>query len=185
MTRPTKEVRVIATGGTIDKVYDRKSGENLFQGKTHVGAMLREYGADALVVVQQLMLKDSLDMTEEDRNLIIEACERSKQEQIVITHGTDTAVTTAKRLVTAGLGKCIAITGAMQPYSMGHSDGTYNLASAVQAVQYLPTGVYVAMHGRNFQPDDCIKDKIVDPPVFRTLGEYAAIYGAQAINMAS
>ena len=99
------------------------------------------------------MMIDSLDMTAGDRARIVEECQAAEERQIVITHGTDTMVETAKALAAAfpsGGTKTIVLTGAMIPYAFGSSDGLFNLGSAISFVQVLPAGVYVAMNGRYF-----------------------------------
>ena len=101
------------------------------------------------VHVDSLMMMDSLDMTDVDRNRIVERCRSCEEHAIVITHGTDTMVDTARALGRAALpGRTIVLTGAMVPYAFGSSDGLFNLGSALSVVQVLPNGVYFAMNGR-------------------------------------
>jgi len=99
------------------------------------------------------MMLDSLEMTDDDRNIIIHNCERSKSKHIVITHGTDTIVETAKQIASAEIiEKTIVLTGAMIPYAFGSSsDGFFNLGSALSFVQTLKVGVYIIMNGRYFE----------------------------------
>ena len=122
--------------------------------------MLRLGRSRVDVSVRTLMMIDSLDMSESDRRLIVEQCRQSTETQIVITHGTDTMVDTARALA-ASLegGKTIVLTGAMVPYAFGSSDGLFNLGSALSFVQTLPSGVYVAMNGRCFNWDRVRKNK--------------------------
>jgi L-asparaginase len=100
---------------------------------------------------------DSLDMTEEDRQIILEYCKRTKEDKIVITHGTDTMVETAKELSKIK-DKTIILTGAMIPYQFGSSDGLFNLGAALAFVQTLPHGVYIAMNGKYFNGDNVKKN---------------------------
>jgi L-asparaginase len=105
------------------------------------------------------MMIDSLQMTEADRDLIADHCNRAEHERIIITHGTDTMVETAKVLAEKVPGKTIVITGAMIPYKFGSSDGLFNLGSSLAFVQTLPAGVYVAMNGRWFHWNNVWKNK--------------------------
>ena len=102
------------------------------------------------VQIRTLMMVDSLDMTEPDRAIILENCRTCVEENIVITHGTDTMEETARMLGKAVLEKTIVLTGAMVPFKFGSSDGLFNLGSALAFAQALPAGVYVAMNGRCF-----------------------------------
>ena len=105
------------------------------------------------------MMTDSLEMTDADRNLIVQNCLQSAEDRIVITHGTDTMTETAAAVAGAVTGKTVVLTGAMIPYAFGSSDGLFNLGSALSFVQWLPTGVYVAMNGRAFRWDRVRKDR--------------------------
>lgn len=142
-------IRILVTGGTFDKEYNELNG-TLFFKDTHLPEMLRLGRCKLEVDIRTLMLVDSLDMSEQDRRLIIDHCSRVKEDRIVITHGTDTMDQTARDLGQAGLPKTIVLTGAMVPYKFGSSDGLFNLGSALAFVQTLPHGVYVAMNGRYF-----------------------------------
>jgi L-asparaginase len=151
-------IQIFITGGTFDKEYNYITGELTFT-KTHVNDMLKRGRCGVDVDVRTIMMKDSLQMTEEDRNLILEACISSDSEKIVITHGTDTMVQTASHLAAAGLPKTIVLTGAMIPYTFGtSSDGFFNLGSALGFVQCLDKGVYVVMNGRCFNWDNVKKN---------------------------
>ncbi len=158
-TRPPS-IRLLVTGGTFDKKYDELSGRLTFED-THIPEMLRLGRCRADVSVRTLMLIDSLEMTDADRALVVEACRRTVEDLIVITHGTDTMVETARALGAAlsESGKTIVLTGAMVPYAFGSSDGLFNLGSAVSFVQALPSGVYVAMNGRCFRWDAVRKNR--------------------------
>lgn len=153
-------IRVIVTGGTFDKEYNELNG-SLFFKQTHVDEMLRLGRCRVEVVVQTLMMMDSLDMTAADRQRIVEACRASEEHRLVVTHGTDTMVETARSLAAdaALAAKTIVMTGAMVPYAFGSSDGLFNLGSALSFVQALPPGVYVAMNGRYFPWNGVEKDR--------------------------
>tara|TARA_B100001750_G_scaffold101668_1_gene80345 strand:- start:247 stop:762 length:516 start_codon:yes stop_codon:yes gene_type:complete len=142
-------VRILVTGGTFDKEYNEMTGELYFED-THMREIL-ELGRSKLEVkIRTVMLIDSLDMTDEDRATILDNCKRVDEDQIVITHGTDTMTRTAKVLAEAGLDKTIVLTGAMIPYKFGSSDGLFNFGGALAFAQALPSGVYIAMNGKYF-----------------------------------
>jgi len=151
-------IRVFITGGTFDKSYDEIEGRLDFKD-THIQEMLRLGRCRVPVEVRTLMMIDSLEMTEADRELILQSCRSAGEERIVITHGTDTMTDTARVLGEARLPKTIVLTGAMVPYAFGSSDGLFNLGSALSFVQALPRGVYVAMNGRCFAWDDVAKNR--------------------------
>jgi L-asparaginase len=154
-------VRILVTGGTFDKEYDELRGALSFKD-THVGEMLRLGRSRVDVVVETLMMIDSLDMTADDRRAIVERCRHAGESRLLITHGTDTIVDTARALATSTLplvGKTVVLTGAMVPYAFGSSDGLFNLGSALSFVQALQPGVYVAMNGRCFPWDRVRKNK--------------------------
>lgn len=143
-------IRLLVTGGTIDKSYCPVEGALSFS-RTHVLAMLKEARVDlAEEQVQTLLLKDSLDLTEADREVICDAAAAAVETRIIITHGTDTMVQTATRLAARQLPKTLVLVGAMVPYTFSNSDGLFNLGLAFGALQLLPPGVYVAMNGRIF-----------------------------------
>jgi L-asparaginase len=145
-------IRILVTGGTFDKEYNELTGTLFFQD-THLPEMLRLGRSRLEVTVRTLMMIDSLEMTDADRALIVEQCRRSEEAQIVITHGTDTIVDTARALAAALAGntKTVVVTGAMVPYAFGSSDGLFNLGSAISYVQSLPPGIYIAMNGTHFE----------------------------------
>ncbi len=149
------------TGGTFDKQYDEIHARLVFKD-SQVGEMLRLGRCRVDVRLRTIMMVDSLDMSDADRALIVQQCRQAAESQIVITHGTDTIVETARALATADppLGaKTIVLTGAMIPYAFGSSDGLFNLGSAVSFVQVLAPGVYVAMNGRWFRWDGVRKNR--------------------------
>jgi L-asparaginase len=154
-------IRIVVTGGTFDKEYNELTGSLAFKA-THLPEMLRLGRCRVDVSVRTLMMIDSLDMTDADRARIVDDCRKAEEPRIVVTHGTDTMVETARALAAAlpaGGGKTIVLTGAMIPYAFGSSDGLFNLGSALSFVQALPPGVYIAMNGRCFQWDRVQKNK--------------------------
>jgi L-asparaginase len=151
-------VRIFVTGGTFDKTYDQITGRLVF-GDTHLPEMLSLGRSRVDVSIRTLMMVDSLDMTDADRELIVRNCRQCDESRIVITHGTDTMVETAKALAAGVQAKTIVLTGAMVPYAFGSSDGLFNLGSALSFAQALPSGVYIAMNGQHFAWDRVKKNK--------------------------
>ncbi len=151
-------VRIFITGGTFDKEYNELDGK-LFFKDTHLPEMFKLGRCKVPVEIRTLMLVDSLEMTDADRQIIVEQNRKCKEDRIVITHGTDTMEETAKVLGQAGLEKTIVITGAMVPYKFGSSDGLFNLGSALAFAQTLSHGVYVAMNGRCFMWNNVKKNR--------------------------
>ncbi|MGC4232287.1 MAG: asparaginase domain-containing protein [Niabella sp.] len=151
-------IRIFITGGTFDKEYNMLNGQLYFKD-THMHELLEKGRNKVPVEIRTLMMIDSLEMTNEDRELIAYQCEQCEEEQIVITHGTDTMDKTAKVLAEKVKNKTIVITGAMIPIKFGSSDGLFNLGSALAFAQTLPHGVYVAMNGRYFNWDNVRKNK--------------------------
>jgi len=142
-------IRIFVPGGTFDQEYDELTGSLEFKD-THLPEMLRLGRCRIDVSIRTLMMIDSLDMTDADRELIVRNCQQSAESCIVITHGTDTMVETAAAVARAVAGKTVVLTGAMIPYAFGSSDGLFNLGSALSFVQVLTPGVYIAMNGRHF-----------------------------------
>ena len=151
-------IRIFVTGGTFDKTYDEIRGGLSF-GDTHLTEMLRLGRSRVDVAVRTLMMVDSLDMTDADRELIVRNCLHCPESRIVITHGTDTMVETARALAAGVQGKTVVLTGAMIPYAFGSSDGLFNLGSALSLAQVLPPGVYIAMNGQHFSWDRVRKNR--------------------------
>lgn len=151
-------IRIFVTGGTFDKEYNELNGD-LFFKDTHVNEMLRLGRSKLDLKITTLMMIDSLDMNEADRETIANSCKTCEEERILITHGTDTMQVTAKMLAEKVEHKTIVLTGAMVPYKFGSSDGMFNLGSALAFVQTLPHGVYVAMNGKYFQAHNVRKNK--------------------------
>ena len=151
------KIKIFSVGGTIDKVYFDSLSEY------QVGfPSIREI-LDGLPIafdyeIESLLRKDSLEMDDADREHIRDAIEREAYRHILITHGTDTMVETGKAL--SGIpGKCIVLTGAMEPAHFKSSDAVFNVGVAVGAVSSLPDGVYIAMNGRIFDPFHCRKNR--------------------------
>ena len=151
-------IRILVTGGTFDKTYDEIRGRLSF-ADSHLSEMLRLGRSRVDVSSRTLMMIDSLEMSDGDRELIVRSCQQSTESQIVITHGTDTMVETAAALASGVSGKTIVLTGAMIPYAFGSSDGLFNLGSALSLVQVLSPGVYIAMNGQHFAWDRVRKNR--------------------------
>jgi len=147
--RKMEPIRIFITGGTFDKAYNELTGE-LFFRDSHLPEMLKLGRCNLDLQVRTLMMIDSLQMTDEDRQIILQQCRTAPESRIAITHGTDTMVETAGVLARGIAGKTIVLTGAMIPYKFGSSDGLFNLGSALAFAQTLAPGVYVAMNGRYF-----------------------------------
>jgi L-asparaginase len=152
-------IRILVTGGTFDKEYDEVRGR-LFFKDSHVEEMLLKGRSRVPIVIDTLMMIDSLDMTDADRGAVVEHCRRCQEARLVVTHGTDTMVETARAVAAANLeAKTVVLTGAMIPYAFGSSDGLFNLGSALSFAQVLPPGVYVAMNGQHFRWDQVRKNR--------------------------
>ncbi len=154
-----RNILVFVTGGTFDKEYNMITGELFFQN-THLDEMFKRGRSTLNLTIRTLMMVDSLEMTDEDRQLIVHNCKRAQTRKILITHGTDTMVKTAEAIAKANIvDKTIVLTGAMIPYKFGSSsDGFFNLGSALAFTQTLPHGVFVAMNGRFFNWDNVRKN---------------------------
>ena len=151
-------IEILITGGTFDKSYNHISGDLFFE-KTHIPEMLKRSKCRLDVKVKTLMMIDSLEMKRKDIEKIIKECEESKSSRIVITHGTDTMVNTAKKIAKKIKNKTIIMTGAMIPYAFGSSsDGFFNLGSALSFAQTLQNGVYIAINGQYFDHDKVRKN---------------------------
>jgi L-asparaginase len=151
-------IRIFVTGGTFDKEYNELDGKLYFKD-THLAEMLKLGRCKVEVDIRTLMMIDSLEMTDEDRLIILENCEKCNDEKIIVTHGTDTMEQTAQVIGKVVKGKTIVLTGAMIPYKFGSSDGLFNLGSALAFVETLPHGVYIAMNGRYFNWNNFRKNK--------------------------
>ena len=151
-------IRIFVTGGTFDKEYDELTGE-LFFKKTHLREMLELGRSKIDFNISTLMMKDSLEMDDNDRAVIVDNCSKAVENSIIITHGTDTMVRTAKLIAKQVMDKTIVLTGAMIPYKFGSSDGLFNLGAAIGYVQSLSKGVYVSMNGKCFNHNKVEKNK--------------------------
>ena len=151
------KIKIFSVGGTIDKVYFDKLSQYQV-GFPSVRDILGGLPIAFDYEIESLLRKDSLDMDDADRQLVREAVEREPCRQILVTHGTDTMVETGR--VLSGLpGKCIVLTGAMEPAHFKSSDAVFNVGVAVGALASLPEGVYIAMNGRIFDPLRCRKNR--------------------------
>lgn len=147
----TDGILILVTGGTLDKDYNPISGELAFD-HSHLPQILNQANCTLPVSVKTLMLKDSLEMTDNDREFILEAIQNAEESRILVTHGTDTMCQTGEyllkhqeiRLQT----KTIVLTGAMRPFKLGESDASFNLGAAIMALQLLDKGIYLCMNGR-------------------------------------
>ena len=151
------KLKIITTGGTIDKIYfDAKSEYQV--GEPQIGEVLREANVALEYEIVSLLRKDSLDLTDEDRRLICRTVESAAERHVIVTHGTDTMIETAKVLKSIP-DKVIVLTGAMQPAKFRFTDAVFNIASAVIAAQLLQDGVHICMNGRIFDPDQIRKNR--------------------------
>jgi L-asparaginase len=144
-----QRIRIFITGGTFDKAYNELTGDLYFED-SHLPEMLKLGRCNLDLEIRTLMMIDSLQMTDDDRQIVLDQCRNVPESRILITHGTDTMVRTAEVLAHGIADKTIVLTGAMIPYKFGSSDGLFNLGSALAFAQTLPPGVYVAMNGRHF-----------------------------------
>ncbi len=150
------KIKFFAVGGTIDKVYfDQKSTYKV--GEPGVYEILHEANVTFEYECESIMHKDSLDMTKKDRQLVYNRIKSDENRYIIVTHGTDTMVETAKVLRKIK-DKVIVLTGSMQPARFKASDAEFNIGTAVAAVQVMPDGVYIAMNGRIFEPEKVVKN---------------------------
>lgn len=150
------KIKFYATGGTIDKVYfDAKSEYQV--GAPQVEEILKDSNVAFEFEVESILQKDSLEMTDEDRQIVRQIIEKETCQKIVITHGTDTMVETAKALI--GIeNKTIVFTGAMEPARSRYTDATFNVGCAIGAVQTLESGVFIAMNGVVYEADKVVKN---------------------------
>ena len=151
-------IKLILTGGTIDKHYNESNGALDFK-ETHIPDLLKLGRNRSDIEIEQMMLKDSQEMTDLDRQAILKVCNASQQNKIIITHGTDTIVETATVLGKEKTDKTIVLVGAMIPFVFKYSDAVFNMGFALGAVQCLPHGVYVAMNGKVFDWDSVVKNR--------------------------
>jgi L-asparaginase len=150
-------IRIFITGGTFDKEYNELTGKLNFND-SNMPQLLEMGRCKVDVEIRTLMMVDSLEMTDNDRDLIMHQCQSCAEDKIVITHGTDTMSKTAQLLGENITNKTIVITGAMIPIAFGSSDGLFNLGGAIAFAQALPNGVYVAMNGKFFKHNNVRKN---------------------------
>ncbi len=141
------DLRIVATGGTFDKRYDPLTGVLGF-GDTHLHELVARARIAGRVQLEVAMMIDSLDMADEHRQRVLAVCRAAPEPALVVVHGTDTMVETARVLGEAALAKTIVLTGAMIPYALDGSDASFNLGAAVAFARTLAPGVWVAMNGR-------------------------------------
>lgn len=154
-------MKIIITGGTLDKQYNPLSGELIFSTSS-VKKMLLQSRCTIKTELEVLMLKDSLQMGDNDRQLIAKACNEAEESQIIITHGTDTMVASATTIAEQlKPNKTVVLLGAMVPYQFKQSDALFNLGCAMSAVQILSAGVYITMNGQVFDYREVVKNRAI------------------------
>ncbi len=145
-----RRIKVFTTGGSIDKVYSTRES-TFVVGEPQSDSILRDANVNFEYEIESLLKKDSLDLTDEDRQTILDRVRADPHRHVVITHGTDTMALTARTLYEI-TDKVIVLTGAMQPAAFRQTDAAFNVGGAIIAVQTLPEGVYIVMNGRVFDP---------------------------------
>ncbi len=155
----TDTIELITTGGTLDKNYDAIQGK-LTLTESFMGELLEQANHRLSLTHVSLMAKDSLEMNDQDRYRIAQACIKSKHSKILITHGTDTMSVTANFLASISEidHKTIVLTGAMRPFKLGQSDAAFNIGAALMALQLKPSGIYIVMNGCCFSAQHVYKD---------------------------
>jgi L-asparaginase len=153
-----QKIKLLVTGGTIDKTYNALNGELIFT-QTQLPQMLEQSRCHADISLETILLKDSLDMNDADRKKIVQTCLACEESLIIITHGTDTMTLTAHSLSTQIKDKTVVLLGAMIPYAFKQSDSLFNLGTAIAAVQCLPSGIYITMNGKVFNWNNVAKNK--------------------------
>lgn len=150
------KISIYTAGGTIDKIYFDANSE--FQvGEPQIGELLEEANVSFAYSIASLLRKDSLEMTDADRQVIRAAVEADPIDRVLITHGTDTMAETARWLVGVQ-DKTVVLTGSMQPASLRNSDAIFNIGYAIAALQHLAAGVYIAINGQVFDPQHVHKN---------------------------
>ncbi len=150
------KIKIFTVGGTIDKIYfDEKSSYEV--GPPNIAMVLRDLSLNIDYSVSSLMQKDSLEMNDADRQVILQQVEAAEEDKIIITHGTDTMTDTAAALATIK-NKTVVLTGALQPALFKNSDAMFNIGCAIAAVQTLPANIYIAMNGQIFTHDNVRKN---------------------------
>ena len=150
------KIKIFTVGGTIDKIYfDAKSSYEV--GPPNIAMVLADLSLNMDYSVRSLMQKDSLEMNDNDRDLILQHVQAAEEDKIIITHGTDTMTHTAAALSRVE-NKTVVLTGALQPALFKNSDAMFNIGCAIAAVQTLPANIYIAMNGQIFTHDNVRKD---------------------------
>lgn len=153
------KIKIYSCGGTFEKIYDPLTGQLIFKNSC-LNELVDRSRVTQETTTETILLKDSLDMTDKDRELILSKINLDPLEQIIIIHGTDTMIETAKFLMSkTDPSKTIVITGAMVPYSLKNSDAFFNFGSALMSLRSLTAGVWIVMNGRCFKPNKVIKNK--------------------------
>lgn len=155
------DIQILTAGGTIDKLYFDDASEYEV-GEPQIGEILREAGVTARYDIEVVLRKDSLEMTDADRRALVERAQRTEAPQVLITHGTDTMVLTARALEEALApepDKTVVLVGSLSPARFKSSDAEFNIGFAMAAVQILAPGVYIAMNGQVFRPDEVQKNR--------------------------
>ena len=158
MRNDDMRIRLFITGGTIDKVYNQSNGELEFD-QTHFPEILSRARIEVDLLIEELLLIDSLDMVDADRELILDKCSKCDEKFILITHGTDTMCETARLLGENSIDKTIVLFGSMVPYAVSDSDAFFNFGCALGSVQLLKAGGYIAMNGRILPWHDVEKNR--------------------------
>lgn len=154
------DIKIITTGGTFDKQYDPIKGELTFRGAQIEKILKDAFSTLSISHIGPLAI-DSLFMSEEQREQIVDLIRECEDERIIVIHGTDTMVKTAllAKQKLASSGKTVVFTGAMVPYALENSDAVFNLGMAIASVQLLPSGVFITMGGRIFPADKVFKNR--------------------------
>ena len=159
-TRGSMKITIYTTGGSIDKAYSTQES-SFVVAKPQIASILDEGNVTIEWEVHSICKKDSLELTDSDREAIVEQVRRDPHRYIIVTHGTDTMVETARALSSIS-GKVIVLTGSMQPAAFRCSDAAFNAGGAIIAVQTLPEGVYLVMNGQVFDPESASKNLKLD-----------------------
>jgi len=157
-SQTSPQIRILVAGGTFDKQYDEIKQKLVFK-HSNVPNMLEIARSTLAIEVEELFLIDSLDITNKQRQEIVQRCVDAPEDYVVITHGTDTMVQTGLAIIEHVNNKVVVLTGAMVPYSVSASDGFFNLGAALAFVQTLDPGVYIAMNGKVF-PANAVKKNL-------------------------
>lgn len=150
-------IHILTTGGTFDKIYHDALSEFII-GDPMAAQLLQEAGVNLSYSLESLLKKDSLELTDANRELLREQVHNSPHQHILIIHGTDTMILSAQHLG-AITHKTVVFTGAMQPARMRHTDAPFNLGFAIGALQCLDSGIYIAMNGQVFNADNVQKNR--------------------------